>query len=73
MNKPLTLAIVGLLLIFAMGCATPPVQPRSFVITIDGADEVVHMEKQEYHPCNGNWNFCDQVMDDLDSFYIPAF
>ena len=72
MNKTWTLVIVAALLCFTMACATPPVsQPREIVITIDGATEVVHIERE--HPCEGNWNFCDRVMDDLDSFYIPAF
>jgi hypothetical protein len=71
MNKTLrALIIVGVLLCFAMGCVTPPVQPREILLTIDGVTKIVRVKE---HPCEGNWNFCDQVMDDLDSFYIPAF
>ena len=69
-----TLAIVALLIRFVIGCAAQqPTQPREVIIMLDTGDKVIQISP---HPCEGNWNFCDQAMqerDDLDTFYIPAF
>jgi len=59
------------IVIITVSCAAPqPTEPHKITMHIDGATQVVYVKP---HPCEGNWNFCDQVMDDLDSFYIPAF
>ena len=54
-------------------CSAQQVQePPVVLLTIDG-NVVAVVDETKPHPCEGNWNFCDQVMEDLDTFYIPAF
>lgn len=57
---------------FFLGCAAQqPVEQKRITMTIGGNVQEIVVVKE--HPCEGNWNFCDHVMDNLDSFYIPAF
>jgi hypothetical protein len=59
--KTLFLAIVmGLCLGFGIiSCTTTPPAPKEVVFTIDGnVKEIIVVTE---HPCEGNWNFCDQV------------
>lgn len=67
------LFLLTIVLAIAVGCsAARPEPPKTFVITIDGADKVVDQTRK--HRCDGNWNFCDQVKDDeYGSYVMPEF
>lgn len=75
--------IAACLALFISCAAQQPVEPRTVVLTVDGnVVEVVDGTKD--HPCEGNWNFCDQVMatekliipgedDEYGSYIYPEF
>jgi hypothetical protein len=53
--------------------AQQPTNPTTVTFIVDGnVTEVINGTKE--HPCEGNWNFCDQVMnDDYSSYVHPEF
>ena len=79
MNRIIVIALcLGL---FVSCAANQPTEPKQIIMTIDGASEVVFYGT---HPCEGNWNFCDQVMrtekliipgeyDEYGSYLYPEF
>ena len=59
--------LISLLFCFAVAACTgmPETQePREVVMIINGNVQQVTVIPE--HPCEGNWNFCDNVMDNLD-------
>lgn len=57
------IAITLLLLLVLTACATHQPQPsKTFVIKVDGDVSEV-LDGTQKHPCEGNWNFCDQIME----------
>ena len=61
---------VGLLLRFAVGCATPQqTQQRKVVVMLDTGTELVQISP---HPCAGNWNFCKYNDLPKEELVIPA-
>jgi hypothetical protein len=71
MNRVIIIAIcIGL---FISCAAQQPTNTTTVTFIVDGnVTEVIDGTKK--HPCEGNWNFCDQVMDDDYSSYVhPEF
>jgi len=64
---------IAICLSILISCAAQqPTQPREVVMTIGGNVSSITVETE--HPCEGNWNFCDHVLDNEYSSYVfPEF
>ena len=56
--------LVILSVLVVISCSSTPVE-RETIVNMKFEGNIAEVVVEERHPCEGNWNFCDHVLDQL--------
>lgn len=82
--KAFAWASMALFTMIFLSCMATPAPAPEVVFTVGGENVAQVIDGTQEHPCEGNWNFCDQVMrqeklvipgeyDEYGSYVYPEF
>jgi len=57
--------LVILSVLVVISCSSAPIERETKIVNMKFEGNIAEVVVEEEHPCEGNWNFCDHVLDQL--------